>query len=77
MIPYTGRLRPITFYCTTAILSWILELANRHVASHADVLWGSSRIPAPGTRDEPLRTSEIPIAAKEKQEKSLSFSLSP
>ena len=30
------------------------------VASHADVLRGSSRVPAPrgaGTRDEPLRTS--------------------
>ena len=42
---------------------------SRHVASHADVLRGSSRVPAPpmsehlskvrgaGTRDEPLRTS--------------------
>ena len=26
-------------------------------ASHADVLRGSSRVPAPRTRDEPLRTS--------------------
>ena len=31
-----------------------------HLASYADVLRGSSRVPAPrgaGTRDEPLRTS--------------------
>ena len=27
------------------------------VASHADVVRGSSRVPAPLTRDEPLRTS--------------------
>ena len=27
------------------------------LASHADVLRGSSRVPALGTRDEPLRTS--------------------
>ena len=32
---------------------------NKEVASRADVLRGSSRVPAPraGTRDEPLRTS--------------------
>ena len=29
----------------------------RELASHADVLRGSSRVPAPRTRDEPLRTS--------------------
>ena len=34
-----------------------LTVKPRQVASHADVLRGSSRVPAPRTRDEPLRTS--------------------
>ena len=40
--------------------SWQLRAAFCRVASHADILRGSSRVPAPheaGTRDEPLRMS--------------------
>ena len=33
------------------------EKENVCVVFHADVLRGSSRLPAPRTRDEPLRTS--------------------
>ena len=34
-----------------------LSFEWRDTENHADVLRGSSRVPAPGTRDEPLRMS--------------------
>ena len=49
------------------------------IASHADVLRGSSRVPAPrgaGTRDEPLRTSswEASVGNTQKRIKKYAFS---
>ena len=62
----SGSLRYSTVFCILNSTTFRCNIRERkrefgkNLASHADVLRGSSRVPAPrgaGTRDEPLRTS--------------------